>query len=474
LLRFGAVLIVLTPLVLFELVLRLFAAPPIAYLDDPYVSFGSLDPLFVLDSAGERFQTAEERLAFFRRQSFAAAKDPTKFRIFCLGGSTVQGRPYSVESSFTTWLKLNVDAAHPGMHSEVVNCGGISYASYRLVPIMREVLAFEPDLLVIYTGHNEFLEDRTYGHIKEMPRLLKRLHRGLLSLSSYAHAYHFLSAHRARSRGVRQPSRTVLPAEVRARLDAEDGPKSYHRDQTWREGIIRHFHHNLDTMVQMCRRAGVPVVLVNPVSNLKDCPPFKSEFSEDLPESQRQHILALLAQADDLSWTDVYGKIALLERAASMDGRHAGVLYRLGRCYAHIGRWVEAGKWFALARDEDICPLRILEDMHEAIGEIAARHRVPMVDAKALIEERTEGGVPGSEWLLDHVHPNISGHQLIADAVYETMEDMELLQTPAGWRAARDVLWRHHFSSLDDAYYSRGIDRLKSLHTWSRGHTPTQ
>lgn len=468
----GAMFVVLSPLVLFELVLRLFVAAPAIHPDDPYVSFSGISPLFVLNSTGERFETAEERLDGFRPQSFAARKNPETLRLFCLGGSTVQGRPYSVESSFTTWLKLNVDAARPGTDHEIVNCGGISYASYRLVPIMRELLAYEPDLFIIYTGHNEFLEDRTYGRLKKMPSLLIRLHRVLLNLRSYSLAHQFLSGHRAGRMDHGRSSKTVLPTEVQAMLDFQDGLESYHRDEVWRQGTIRHFRHNLDTMVRMSRSAGVPVILVNPVTNLKDCPPFKSAHRANLSESQRQRVLELREQARELDWSDTYGKIRLLEQAVSIDNQHAGLLYLLGKCYARIGRWAEAKKWFVLAKEEDICPLRILEPMHEAIWEIAAQYHVPIVDVKALIEERTEGGVPGDEWLLDHVHPNISGHQLIADALYETMEDMEILRTPEGWRVAREELWRHHFSSLDNIYYTRGIGRLKSLHTWSRGRMP--
>ena len=468
----GAISVVLSPLVLLELVLRLFVAAPAIHPDDPYVSFSGISPLFVLNSTGERFETAEGRLDSFRPQSFTARKNPEMLRIFCLGGSTVQGRPYSVESSFTTWLKLNMDAARPGTDHEIVNCGGISYASYRLVPIMRELLAYEPDLFIIYTGHNEFLEDRTYGRLKKIPGLLIRLHQVLLNLRSYSLAHQFLSGRRAQPMDPGPPSKTVLPTKVLARLDFQDGLESYHRDEVWRQGTIRHFRHNLDTMIRMSRSAGVPVILVNPATNLKDCPPFKSEHGANLSENQRQRVLELGKRARKLDWSDAYGKIRLLEQAVSIDNRHAGLLYLLGKCYARIGRWAEAKKWFVLAKEQDICPLRILEPMHEAIWDIAAQYQVPIVDVKALIEERTEGGVPGDEWLLDHVHPNISGHQLIADALYETMEEMEILRTPEGWRVAREESWRHHFSSLDSIYYARGIDQLESLHTWSRRRIP--
>ena len=121
-----------------------------------------------MKESGE-YEVARSRWNFFRRDSFAAEKSDDEFRIFCLGGSTVQGRPFSIETSFPTFLEIALESADPSRQWEVVNCGGVSYASYRLVPIVREVLQYEPDLIIVYSGHNEFLEDRTYAQIKARP-----------------------------------------------------------------------------------------------------------------------------------------------------------------------------------------------------------------------------------------------------------------------------------------------------------------
>ena len=465
----AAVLVVLSPLVMVEAVARLCAPAPPVDPEDPYVSFTGLHPLFPLNAAGTHFETAEERLAAFCRQSFAAVKGARAFRIFCLGGSTVQGRPYSVETSLTTWLQLNLRAAQPETDWEVVNCGGISYASYRLVPILEELLQREPDLFIIFTGHNEFLEEVSYGRLRRAPRGLIRLHRLLLNLRSYRLADHWLFHRR-----LRHSRRTVLSADVRTKLDMEKGLESYHRDTVWRHGTIEHFRHNLETMVRMCREARVPVILVNPVSNLKDCPPFKSEFQADLPQEQRQRVTDLIERARSVDWTDIYGKIELLERAVAIDGRHAALLYQIGMCYERLGRFAEAKKWFLKAKEEDVCPLRMLEPMHEVVLEIAAGGHVPLVDVRSLIEQRTPGGIPGKEWLPDHVHPSIEGHQLIADELYGIMEQMERVRTPDGWRTNRDALRQQHLSSLDEVYYLRGTEQLRRLQERSRGRIPVE
>ena len=465
----AAALVVLLPLGVVELVVRWCVPAPAVEARDPYVSFSGLQPLFVLDAAGTRFELSPERLEAFRPQSFAAVKGPNTFRVFCLGGSTVQGRPYSVETSLTAWLALNLQAAQPDTDWEVVNCGGISYASYRLVPIMEELLDHEPDLFIIYTGHNEFIEDRTYGRLKRAPRPLIRLHRALLHLRTYALADRWVADY-----GSARRSKTVLPPGVRAKLDFEEGLGSYHRDAAWREGTLEHFRRNLETLVRMSRAADVPLILMNPVSNLKDSPPFKSAFCADLTEDGRQEVMDSMERAEDLDWSDTYGKITLLQKAAMTDDRHAGLLFRIGTCYHRLGRFAEAKQWFLRAKEEDICPLRALEPMHEAIVETARRYDVPLVDVRRQIEDRTEDGIPGDGWLLDHVHPSIEGHQMIADALYRVMEEMQFVQTPDGWQAQRDELWHDHLASLGDAYFAHGAARLKRLREWSRGHIPKE
>lgn len=467
-LRFGLILVVLAPLVLVELVLRLCVPAPAVEPADSHVSFGGLESLFILDPAGARFKTNEERLLAFRPQSFAAAKGPNTFRVFCLGGSTVQGRPYSVETSFTTWLALCLRAAQPETDYEVVNCGGISYASYRLVPILRELLDYQPDLFIICSGHNEFLEDRTYDQLKHTPRTLIKLHRVMLHWRSYALANHYLTRSGASS------SKTSLSPDVQTKLDLDEGLESYQRDDTWRSQIVGDYRRNIETMVQTARQAGVPVILVNPAFNLKDCPPFKSESLAGLSGAQRQRVRELRERARAVDWSNAYGKIALLEQAVAIDDRDAGLLYLLGMCYERLGRFDEARRWFIRAKEEDICPLRILESMREVVREVADRHSVPLVDSQTLFEARTVDDILGGQWLLDHVHPRIEGHQLIANALFRPVEQMGLVRSDAGWPAARDDLWRRHLELLNDAYYAQGAARLQRLRQWSRGRIPKQ
>ena len=147
--------------------------------------FDPASSLFVTNASGDRLVTRETRVKFFVKESFPVEKEDGVFRVFCLGGSTVQGRPWSIETAFPAWLELSLQAAAPERRWEVVNCGGVSYASYRLTHVLKEVLRYQPDLILLCTGHNEFLEDLTYGAQKNAPLTMVRRNEWLMQFRVY-------------------------------------------------------------------------------------------------------------------------------------------------------------------------------------------------------------------------------------------------------------------------------------------------
>ena len=69
-------------------------------------------------------------------------------------------------TSFCGWLREFLPLTDEDTEWEVINAGGVSYASYRVASLMEELTTYEPDLFIVYTGHNEFLEERTYGDVR--------------------------------------------------------------------------------------------------------------------------------------------------------------------------------------------------------------------------------------------------------------------------------------------------------------------
>ncbi len=467
-----AVLLGLVPLLLFEIICIAAGWGQPGRAEDPLVGFDSIRPLFVLNDAGDRYEIPEARQRFFNPQSFARQKPANEFRIFVLGGSTVNGRPYAHETSFAKWLEIRLAKTDPSRNWRVINCGGVSYASYRLTPVLEEVLQHDADLVILYTGHNEFLEDRTFDHIKNRSGVWNSVIQTAGNLRTFNVAR---AAFLAASDGDAKEARPLLPTEVQALLDYRGGLEKYHRDEAWQQGVMQQYRYNVQQMVQQCRASGTPLILINPAANLRDSPPFKSQHSSGLSDAELRAWQQHFDQARKYFGREEYNlhrAATELEQACEIDPLHAGAWYTLARCYEETGRADEAKEAYILAKDLDICPLRILQPMQQTVHEISQQEDVLLIDAQDLFAARSRNGITGSDWFLDHVHPSIRGHQLLAGACADKMLELNLAPPPADedrTQAAIEAAYADHLQSIGSSYYQTGAGRLQSLKEWAAG-----
>lgn len=474
--RLGAVLLGLSLLGVAEAICFLGGWGKPTDYPDPYVGFSEIHPLFVKDAAGENYVIPKSRRGFFAPDSFPAKKGPDTFRVFCFGGSTVQGRPYSIPTSFPTWLRLSLTAGDSRKTWEVVNCGGVSYASYRLAPIVRECLDYQPDLFIICTGHNEFLEERTYSHIKDASPVVSVPARTLSRLRTVTLLRSAINDVTGRGAAVSE-ERPELKSEVDALLDYNNGLKAYHRDEELRQRIIEHFEFNLRRMIDFARGANVPVILVLPPSNLRNTPPFKSQHKAGLSDTEKQQWKSLMDRAGELYRNDLPAAAELLEQAAGIDDRHAGTAYELGRVSDAMWQRTKdaeplrkARAAYVRARDLDICPLRMITPLEEAMRAVADETQTPLIDAHALLEAECPGNIMDDTMLVDHIHPSPTvGHQRIAHALALLMAEREWFRSNADWKVRRTTACATHLKSLPELYFPHGRRTLESLRAWTEG-----
>jgi lysophospholipase L1-like esterase len=477
LMRCMAVMISLTPFILIEFGLRSFAPSVADAVDvDPLVDLQQLRPLFVLDHQAGLWEIPAERLNFFQYDSFLANKPIGSRRIFVLGGSTVQGRPFSIETSFTTWLRLRLEAASPNTTFEVINCGGVSYASYRIAKILEEVLDHQPDAIVIYTGHNEFLEDREYAEVRQMSAPRQWVTRVASSLRTVTWLRDMLNK--------RPTTKHALSREVDARLDHGGGLDRYHRDANWRSGVETHFAATLERMIMTAKRANIPLLLCLPAGDCVNTPPFKVEIAEGLLPRQANAFKDAWAIARDDSASSA-ARLSACETCLAIDPEHAGASYIAGRLHYERHDPEAAIRDLGAAADFDVCPLRATTPIVQAVIELARRHDVPMIDTIARLDQRNSSGnkipdgIVDPELFVDHVHPTIAGHQLISADVALQIEQLDWFHAVADAETQYQTLVAEHLSRLGEEYYARGRQRLEGLHRWAAGRagkklSPTQ
>jgi len=110
---------------------------------------------------------------------------------------------------------------------------------------------------------------------------------------------------------------------------------------------------------------------------------------------------------------------------------YAHAHYRLARLLESAGLFSEANNHYIIARDQDGLPLRCISPLEAAYRTVAQRHQasVVLVDGPAVLRARSRHGILDGELFHDAVHPTLTGHVALAQAVL------------AGLKARRAFRW---------------------------------
>ncbi len=398
---------------------------------DPYVGFSNQYPLFVPDPSAPgqtRLHTAENKLVWFNDQNFAKKKTPGVRRVFCVGGSTTFGRPFNDNTSFCGWLREFLPLADDSTQWELINAGGVSYASYRVAAVMEELADYQPDLFIVYSGQNEFLERRTYAGMFDQSATERNV-TAALQRTRIVSVLKQIVHPKPPETTPAEPVDT-LPAEVDEMLNHTIGPADYHRDPKWHADVLRHYVVNLKRMKTIADQAGAKILFVVPASNEKDCSPFKSELDPKISPSQRRSFRQSLDAA--LSSSDRAIAIEQLRDLQQMDHGYAEVDFQIGKRLFAANTFDDAKTAFQAALDNDVCPLRATSPFQASIRDFAKNNDVMLVDFDHLLrqESQTKHGhdILGNQYFLDHVHPTIPVHQRLALWIVNHLQKRKWIQ----------------------------------------------
>lgn len=336
-------------------------------------------------------------------EPFAMQKPARGFRVFVLGESSTAGFPYPRNGTFSRVLRDMLRDVLPDDSVEVVNLGIAATNTYALADIAREVMAQSPDAVLIYAGHNEYygaLGAASTENVVGSSPAVKRAY--LWTLRSRV-----VLALRRLLQG-RPPAGPE--GETATLMESLAGNRDIPLDsESYRRGV-RQFESNLLRLVRIFRDEDVPVFIGSLASNLRDQPP-------------------------------------LAARANRGPERAEGIFINARRALA-MGDATLAQLMFTRARDLDVVRFRAPTEFNLVVDRVAkqtgARY-VPIAEAAA---REAPGGVPGSEFFLEHVHPNRRGYATMARVFFESMRDagfagrtarLERLRTPEDYYASMQL-----------------------------------
>ena len=328
---------------------------------------------------------------------FLKRKPANGYRIFVMGGSTTAGFPYGYNLMFPRILNFMLSDVFPDRYIEVVNTAMSAVNSYTLYDLTDEILAKQPDAILIYAGHNEYYGALGVGSAESLGRnpaiiyayLKLRRYKTFLLVRDIVGAIR-KGVGKATGRGSEtDPTNTLM-----ARIVAEQTIP--YKSELYELGL-RQYEHNLRMILEKAQKNGVPVILSELVSNIKDQPPFISAPADTFPTAAK-------------AW-------------------------QIGKQLQARGNYKDAGTALTLAKDLDALRFRATEEMNEVIHKLGEEFHVPVAPMKAAFERQCENGLIGHEIILEHLHPNMKGYFTMAGTFFETMQKNNFIAKE--WDAAR-------------------------------------
>ncbi len=342
---------------------------------------------------------------------FREKKPENGFRVFVLGGSSGAGYPFMPMGSFSRYIKRRLEIVYPYHHIEVVNVSLTAVNSYTINDVLPDVLNNQPDLILIYAGHNEYYGALGVGSLQTMGSIpaLVRLNLNLQKYKTYQLVRNLIEFTTGQFVSGDKPTGGTLMARM-----AKEREIPYNSDLF--EAGVNQFSSNLNLILEKIKGHNVPVIISTLTSNLKGLKPFISKAEGELKPA--------IEYFDEA------------EKALSN------------------GKLKKAEKLYRLAKDYDMLRFRAPEKINDVIKETARKYKIFSVDADKYFCENSPNGITGNNLMTDHLHPTLEGYQLIGKLFYEEMMKRDYL--PQGDKSGLPVQIQHRitvaeypFSKLD-------------------------
>lgn len=376
-------IIILIPILFFiclEFTLRFFNY---GFSNEQWVSVTS-DKLMLNPEVARRYFHTTKNLPFSIQDLFNKDKKQNAFRIFILGESSGAGYPYMPLGSFSRWLKTRLEVVYPNCTIEVVNLSMTAISSYALRDIFPGVFEQKPDLILIYSGHNEYYGALGIGSMESFGSS-----RSVVNLILYLNKFKTVELLRNTiivvsklfSKDTGKQDGTLMSRIAKDQLiDFES--------EVFNKGIEQ-YENNMRDIFTQAKKYNVPIILGTLVNNLKDQPPFISVNSGDYPSA-----VQIFKQARE-----------------ELKNEH----------------FKTADSLFRLAKDLDVLRFRSSEKMNKLIKQLGNEFKYPVAQIDSAFSEMSPDGIVGDNLMTDHLHPTLQGYRLMAKLYFEKMIKMNYL-----------------------------------------------
>ncbi|MDP1676033.1 MAG: hypothetical protein Q8L88_04140 [Bacteroidota bacterium] len=405
---------------------------------------------------------------------FLTTKPNDTYRIFCLGASTTVGYPYWYNASFPSFLRDRLQIQFPNKKIEIINLGLTATNSYTVVDIARELSDYEPNLLIVYDGHNEFYgalgisSRETLGSSRWIAKIYLRL----------IHLRTFQLLRNAITNIISSESST-LPSQGRGTMmERLSRGKYIHYNSTTYNNALSIFEENLNELKSICADQKIPLLISSQVSNLRGQAPFISGDYPGTTTNEKEIFRSDFENGVSLLNADkIDSALAVFKTLLSFDTLRADTHYFLGKCYEKKNNPADALKEYIKARDYDQLRFRASSDFNNLLRKSCTKENEIFVDIEQVFKENSRDSLIGTELIVEHLHPNAWGYFLMAKEYARMMRQHQLFATTEEWNNSTAVdennLWQNrHVTEFDERLALRKTEVLTASWPFTQGIVP--
>jgi lysophospholipase L1-like esterase len=373
---------------------------------------------------GYRYFFTTQNLPFSVESFIYKEKKENSFRIFVVGASSAAGYPYLSSASFSKFIRKKLEILYPEKVIEVANFSMSAINSYTIRDLMPDLLQKEPDLVLIYLGHNEYYGALGVGSMESLGSS-----RFIVNTTLWLNKFKTVELLRNIVKvisGMFSSENEITGGTLMAQL-AQDKLIPYHSDIYW-DGIHQ-FEGNFRDILSMCKGANVPVIASTVASNLKDQTPFVSIKDSDYPPADQ-----------------IFSNAGSKLQAGEIDSAKGLFIY---------------------AKELDALRFRAPGEINNTIIQLCKEFNYPIIRSDSLLNSVSGDGIVGDELMTDHLHPNVKGYQLIGNLFFNEMKRNGYLPTneisDLDEKTVDSLVYAYYnFTSLDSTIADFRIKILKN------------
>lgn len=390
------------------------------------INFGRTMPLFIENPANphyilprpdlvKRYFAEDETVPQVTMEANFLLKDKPQngIRIFVQGGSSAAGFPYGLGASIAGMLEPRLKRTFPSNYVEVVNTAMAAVNSYTLLDITDEIIEQQPDAVLIYAGHNEYLgilgvgSNYTAANSSGATLLFLKLKEyRTFQLVQQIYKW-FKSEEQVDSQG--ESSRTFM-AKVAKHKNIAYGSDLY-------QAGLEQFDTNLGLILAKYQEVDVPVFIATIASNEKDLKPFSSAESDVKLKQQLVSFANAIQSGQTVAPNQLnqFSQDILATDSADLNFHLAALFYA-------TDNFVKAQQHFVQAKELDLLRFRAPEKINTIIRSQAKQYGAVVVEAQKRLRAQSKGRIIGRNVMLEHLHMNVEGYFVLADEFYQSLK----------------------------------------------------